>query len=78
MVIYAPSVSTPHCSISPAGLACAFASLAGVALAIGAAFAMLGAWLVLPFSGLEVLALGAAFALHARAIGRRRGAAIRG
>ena len=71
MVSYAPSVSAPHCSISPAGFACVIASLAGVALAIGVGFALLGAWLVLPFSGLEVLLLGAAFAWHARDISIR-------
>jgi uncharacterized membrane protein len=42
-----------------------------VVLAIGAGFAMLGAWLVLPFSGLEVLLLGAAFLWHARDISSR-------
>lgn len=68
MVIYAPSVSKPHCSISPAAFACVFASLAGVVLAIGAGFAMMGAWLVMPFSGLEALLLGGAFVLHARDI----------
>ena len=71
MVIYAPSVSAPHCSISPAGFACVFASLAGVTLAIGCGFALLGAWLVLPFSGLEALALAAAFIVHARHISIR-------
>ena len=68
VVIYAPSVRSPHCSISPAAFACVFASLACVVLAIGAGFAMLGAWLVMPFSGLEVLLLAAAFAMHARDI----------
>lgn len=43
-----------------------FAALAALVLAIGAGFAAAGAWLVLPFAGLEVLLLGAAFALHAR------------
>jgi uncharacterized membrane protein len=71
VVIYAPSVSQPHCSISPAGFACVFASLAGVVLAIGIGFAAMGAWLVLPFSGLEVLLLGAAFYWHARDISIR-------
>lgn len=71
MVIYAPSVSTPHCSISPAAFACAIASLACVTLAIGVGFALLGAWLVLPFSGLEALLLGAAFFWHARDISIR-------
>jgi uncharacterized membrane protein len=55
--------------MSPAGLLCAFAALAAVTLGIGIVFAVMGAWLVLPFAGLEVLALGAAFVLHARKIG---------
>ncbi|HET7363842.1 MAG TPA: DUF2244 domain-containing protein [Burkholderiales bacterium] len=55
-----------NCSISPAGLACVFAALAIAALAIAAGFALAGAWLILPFAGLEVLLLGAAFLLQAR------------
>jgi uncharacterized membrane protein len=55
-----------NCSISPAGFACVCASLAVLALAIGAGFAAAGAWLVLPFAGLEALLLGAAFVLYAR------------
>ena len=55
-----------NCSISPAGLACVFAALGVAALAIGAGFAFAGAWLILPFAGLEVLLLGAAFFLQAR------------
>jgi uncharacterized membrane protein len=55
-----------NCSISPAGLACVFAALALAALAIAVGFALVGAWLILPFAGLEVLLLGAAFVLQAR------------
>ena len=55
--------------MSPAGLLGVFASLAAVTLGIGIGFALSGAWLVLPFAGLEVAALGAAFVLHAREIG---------
>ena len=55
-----------NCSISPAGLACMFAALAIAALAIATGFALAGAWLILPFAGLEVLLLGAAFVLQAR------------
>jgi len=55
-----------NCSISPAGLAGVFAALACVAVAIGAGFALVGAWLVLPFAGLEVLLLGSAFVAYAR------------
>lgn len=55
-----------NCSISPAGLLGVFAALAAAALAIGAGFALAGAWLILPFAGLEVLLLGTAFVLYAR------------
>lgn len=69
------AVSTPSrhqiCSISPAGLLGVFLGLACVTLGIGAGFAALGAWPVLPFAGLEVLVLGAAFVLHARHVAGR-------
>ena len=55
-----------NCSISPAGLAGVFGALAAVALAIGAVFALAGAWLVLPFAGLEIAALTAAYLAYAR------------
>ena len=55
-----------NCSISPGSLLCVFALLAAVSVGIATAFAMLGAWLILPFAGLEVLVLGAAFWLTAR------------
>ena len=57
-------------SISPAGFAGAFALLAVVTLAIGVGFALVGAWLVLPFAGLEVLGLGAAFVCRARQVAK--------
>jgi uncharacterized membrane protein len=52
--------------MSPKALAGVFAALAVLVLAIGAGFALAGAWLVLPFAGLEVLLLGAAFLAYAR------------
>ena len=55
-----------NCSISPAGLAGVFGALAAVVLAIGGAFAVAGAWLVLPFAGLEIAALAAAYLAYAR------------
>ena len=55
-----------NCSISPAGALCMLAALAVVTLAIGIGFAMLGAWLILPFAGLEIAALGIAFVAYAR------------
>jgi uncharacterized membrane protein len=57
------------CSMSPAGLATAFAVLAVLTLAIGVGFAVVGAWLVLPFAGLEALMLAVAFFLYARRAG---------
>jgi uncharacterized membrane protein len=63
-----------NCSISPAGLLCVFVALGSVSLAIGIGFAMLGAWLILPFAGLEVVALGAAFVVHARRVAKELGA----
>lgn len=55
-----------NCSISPRGLLLVFALLAALALGIASVFAALGAWLILPFAGLEVAVLGAAFWLTAR------------
>lgn len=60
---------TRHCSISPQGLALVFAALAFLSLGIATAFAALGAWLILPFAGLEVAALCAAFLVTARRAG---------
>jgi len=57
--------------MSPAGLLSAFLVLAVVVLGIGVGFTLAGAWPVLPFAGLEALALGAAFVVHARQLGRR-------
>jgi uncharacterized membrane protein len=68
-------VGTPsqrNCSISPAGLLGVFAGLSIVTLAIGIGFAIAGAWLILPFVGLEILALGAAFVIYARRFGDGR------
>ncbi len=55
-----------NCSISPRGLLLVFALLAALALGIASVFAALGAWLILPFAGLELALLGAAFWLTAR------------
>lgn len=55
-----------NCSISPRGFLLVLALLAALVLAIGAAFAALGAWLILPFAGLEIALLGGAFWLTAR------------
>ncbi len=55
-----------NCSLAPRQLAVIFGSLATVSLAIAAGFAAMGAWLVVPFACIEVLALGAAFVVYAR------------
>ena len=47
--------------MSPKALAGVFAALALLVLAIGAGFAALGAWLILPFAGLEMGVLYWAF-----------------
>jgi len=58
-----------NCSISPKGMILVSAALALVALGIATGFAMAGAWLVLPFAGLEVAALLFAFIWTARHAG---------
>jgi len=55
-----------NCSISPQGMIAVFALLAFVTLGIGIGFAIAGAWLILPFAGLEVAALTLAFWVTAR------------
>lgn len=49
----------PNRSLSWRGNLWLIASLSCIALAIGISFAALGAWVILPFSGLEILALSA-------------------
>jgi len=58
-----------NCSISPSGLIRVLAVIAAATLGIAAGFAALGAWLVLPFAGLEIAALAAAFLLAGRHAG---------
>ena len=55
-----------NCSLAPRQLAAIFAALAGVSLLIATVFALSGAWMVLPFACIEVLALGIAFVAYAR------------
>jgi uncharacterized membrane protein len=54
--------------MSPAAMLRVFVVLGFIPLAIGAGFAALGAWMVLPFAGLEVLLLGVAFVVYARRV----------
>jgi uncharacterized membrane protein len=55
-----------NCSASPRQLAFVFASIVLLSFLIGAAFAAFGLWLVLPFVGLELLAVAAAFVCYGR------------
>jgi uncharacterized membrane protein len=58
-----------NCSASPLQLAAVFASITAVSFVIGAGFASYGLWLVLPFVGLEVVAVAAAFVCYGRQAG---------
>jgi uncharacterized membrane protein len=51
----------PNCSLSAASTLCVFSLIALVTLGISLGFALLGAWLVLPFAGLELLVLWLCF-----------------
>jgi len=49
----------------------AYLLISGVTLAVALYFAMQGLWTALPYAGLEILALGAAFYISARQAKRR-------
>lgn len=55
-----------NCSVSPRQYVTFFASLALVSIAIAVLLLFNGAWLVLPFTGIELVVVGSAFAIHAR------------
>jgi uncharacterized membrane protein len=55
-----------NCSISPRGLLLAYGMLAALSVGIAVGFALFGAWLILPFAGLELALLAGAFWLTAR------------
>jgi uncharacterized membrane protein len=55
-----------NCSVSPRQFVLFYASLASVSLAIAASMMWRGAWLVMPFTGIDLLAVGVAFAIYAR------------
>jgi uncharacterized membrane protein len=61
--------SRRNCSMSPRTLLALLGLLAFLNLAIGAAFALLGLWMVLPFAGVEAIALAAAFWMVCRHAG---------
>ncbi len=55
-----------NCSLSPVQLMAFFASVCVVSLGIGAMFWLQGAPLVMPFAGLELIAVATALVLYAR------------
>src|SRR5215467_674033 len=55
-----------NCSASPAQLAAVFASMVGLSFVFGILFATQGLWLVLPFAGLELVAVALAFVCYGR------------
>lgn len=56
----------PHCSLRPRSAVLVFASLCTVSFAIAGLLALRGLWPILPFAGLEMLALGWALYLSMR------------
>ena len=64
-------VLSPNCSISWRELVMFYILTCVVALAIGLFFTFQGFWLVLPFSGLEMLALGLCLYLTSRKVYRQ-------
>ncbi|MBV8627710.1 MAG: DUF2244 domain-containing protein [Paraburkholderia sp.] len=55
-----------NCSVSPRQFVGFYVSLALFSLAIAFMLVLCGAWLVLPFTGIELLVVGVAFAIYAR------------
>ena len=53
-------ITRPNCSLSSAGRLLFFCVMLLFSSVIAVGFALVGAWLILPFAGLEVLALGLA------------------
>lgn len=57
---------TPHRSLGPRGFLLLMGAIAGVAFTAGLAFALMGAWPVFGFMGLEVLLVYGAFRINYR------------
>jgi uncharacterized membrane protein len=54
-------IARPNCSLSPKGRVLVVAIAAAFSLLVAIGFSLIGAWMVLPFAGLEVLAVAYAF-----------------
>lgn len=59
-------IARRNCSISPKRLFGFFSVIAFVSLLIGIGFASQGAWIILPFAGMEFISLAIAFVCYAR------------
>lgn len=55
-----------NCSVSPRQFVFFYVSLALVSIAIAVLLLIHGAWLVLPFTGIDLLVVGGAFVIYAR------------
>lgn len=67
--VYFDATLTPHRSLGPRGFLILMSAIAVVGFGVGTAFALIGAWPVLGFAGLEVLLVYLAFKLNYRAAG---------
>ncbi|HEU4708311.1 MAG TPA: DUF2244 domain-containing protein [Methylophilaceae bacterium] len=54
-------IARPNCSLSPKGRVLVVAAAAALSLIVATGFSLIGAWLVFPFAGLEVVAVAYAF-----------------
>lgn len=54
-------IARRNCALSPCQLAQAYLAIALVSLAVASVCAALGAWVVVPWAGVELLAVGVAF-----------------
>jgi uncharacterized membrane protein len=66
-----------NCSMTPIQLVAFYLSLSAWSLAIAGAFWWRGATLVMPFAGIEILAVGAALLVYARHAGDRESVILR-
>ena len=65
-------VIEPNCSLTWRQSMAFFAGISVLLLSIATVFAVKGYWMIFPFAGLELIALGAAFYVTAHATSRRQ------
>ncbi len=64
-------ILTPNCSMSWRQLLAFYLITCALAILIGLLFTLQGQWLILPFSGLEMLVLGSALLVTSRKVNRK-------